>query len=163
MWVVLIIITNMILISLEDYKQLNLRGSARQRQEGRDNISVYYYHLYYWLMSKNKWESCKSAVWKPWAQSCELFQEETVNYPSLLRANACSFRQKEKLLMVKLYFLPQCIYVKEQENRSICNWGFTQLKGKTDSVITAHHWCLHSCSVPRRLSFKMYVSCLYSN
>lgn len=47
-----IIIINMILILLAGNKQLNLRGSARRRQPGRDNMSLCCYHLYYWLMSK---------------------------------------------------------------------------------------------------------------
>lgn len=41
------IIIIIILIPLEGYKQLNLRSSAKQRQPGRENISLYYYYLHY--------------------------------------------------------------------------------------------------------------------
>lgn len=100
----LFFITNMILIPPEGYKQLNLGGSARQRQPGRENTSLYYYRLYYWLMSKmlqiRKMQVCNLETWLT-----ELFfQEETLNYPSLVYINACWFREKNTFDDKIMYF-----------------------------------------------------------
>lgn len=154
-----IIITDIILIQLEATEFESHAEVGRERQ--------YLYVLLPLVLVINKWkqmrrlqvcnlETLLTELWAFPGGNSEL------PFPSTCK---CLFIQAERETFDNktLYFLPQCIYVKEQENRSICNWGFTQLKGKTDSVITAHHWCPHSRSVPVRFSFKIYVSCLYSN